>query len=167
MGVFVSLITAIESPLTAGTRSELAYRTAMRGSALLAHRPEERSKALKVINGFYDIRSKVVHEGHAGKVGLDMLIDLGLLEMTQQILLRYIFLVYMGIRAELPDWVLPDPSILKSNGKRSGAISRILDAVIMDPSLTITLEKELKKHGLSEPQQWKHPSIINSLLTAK
>ena len=163
--VFVSLVTAIESVLSAGSRSELTYKTAVRGSALLAYDGKERLKAFRIINRFYDIRSKIVHEGHPGKTGfLDELIYVGLLEISRHILLRYVFLMHLGVHRELPNWVLSDPNALKSRGRRRGAISQILDTAVTHPKLTTQLEKSLEKHGLKEPQQWKHRHVVNVLL---
>ena len=137
----------------------------MRGSALLTYHGAERWKAFRIINKFYDIRSKIVHEGDAGDMGLDQLIYIGLLEMCRQILLRYIFLSYSGVSGELPNWVLPNSDWLKSSRQRMKAVSKILDTAIMHPELIAELERSLEKRNLRETQQWKHPHVLNMLLS--
>lgn len=156
MEVFVGLVTALESILTPESGgTELAYKTAIRGAALLAHDPKERSKAFQFLSRFYKARSKIVHEGHPGKEDLDRMINNALLEITQQVLLRYVFICYFGMEGHLPTWVLPNSEMLLSKNKRSAVIRGILDAAVMDPKLTILLEEKLEEHGVKNPQQWK------------
>jgi hypothetical protein len=54
-------ITALEAVL--GTEAELSFRLAFRVSGLLAATDDERARLLKLIKGFYDTRSRVVHGG--------------------------------------------------------------------------------------------------------
>lgn len=160
MEIFVGLVTALESVLTpesAGT--ELAYKIAIRGASLLAHEPEERSKALQLLSRFYKTRSQIVHDGHPGKEDLERMINNALLEMTQQLLLRYVFMVYYGMDGHLSTWALPSPEMLRQKGKRPVAIRGILDAAVMNPKLIISLEEKLEEQGLNSTQQWKKPFV--------
>ena len=54
-------ITALEAVL--GTEAELSFRLAFRVSGLLAATDDERARLLKLMKGFYDTRSRVVHGG--------------------------------------------------------------------------------------------------------
>jgi hypothetical protein len=157
MEIFVGLVTVLESvliPESGGT--ELGYKTAIRGASLLAHDPKERSKAFQFLSRFYKARSKIVHEGHPGKEDLDRMINNALLEITQQVLLRYVFICYFGgMEGHLPTWALPNSEMLLAKNKRSAAIRGILDAAVMDPKLTILLEEKLEEHEVKNPQQWK------------
>ena len=79
--VFVGLVTVIESILNPDSQSELTYKTALRGAALLTSSPEERLLAFKIINGFYSTRSEIVHEGQSDGSS-DEEIELGLVEIS-------------------------------------------------------------------------------------
>ena len=156
MEIFVGLVTALESVLTPESGgTELAYKTAIRGASLLAHDPKERSKAFQFLSRFYKARSKIVHEGHPGKEDLGRMINNALLEITQQVFLRYVFICYFGMEGHLPTWALPNSEMLLAKNKRSAAICGILDAAVMDPKLTILLEEKLEEHEVKNPQQWK------------
>ncbi|MEW6665906.1 MAG: hypothetical protein AB1512_11880 [Thermodesulfobacteriota bacterium] len=92
MDIFVGFVTTIESLLTPDAPQELAYKIAVRGASLLSAKPNKRLKLVELLTECYKIRSKIVHEGHAGTndpVKLRNAISYRLSEMARQIFLRY------------------------------------------------------------------------------
>ena len=107
METFVGFVTVIESLLTPGTRQDLTYKTAVRGAALLAADPERRIRLFEILVEFYKIRSQIVHEGRTDKddpFDLKNMISHNLTEISRQIFLRYICILYLvkgDVRAEI------------------------------------------------------------------
>jgi hypothetical protein len=153
METFVGFVTVIESLLTPGTRQELAYKLAVRGAALLASGSEHRMALFQILDGHYKTRSQIVHEGHPDKedpYDFENMISHNLTEISRQIFLRYICLLNMGLNGELPEWILPEPGKLSSGNSRPKAIANILDALVLDPTLTDRLEKRMEEWSLYE-----------------
>ena len=147
---FVGFVTVIESLLTPGTRQDLAYKTAMRGAALLASDSKNRIGLFEILDDFYKVRSQIVHEGHTGREDTFGLKKLILAEISRQIFLRYICLLYCGLEGDLLDWILPDSKKLSSKNDRPKAIARILDGLVLDPKLTELLEGKMKEWSVYE-----------------
>jgi len=154
MDIFVGFITLIESLLTPESPQELSYKTSLRGASILTPDSELRLRLYLELAELYKIRSKIVHEGHIGKVDsyyyLRNKISYRLAEISRQIFLRYICLLYLGVQGILPEWVLPDREALLSRKSRSKSIAGILDSIVLDPSLTKFLEEKMKKWDLYE-----------------
>jgi hypothetical protein len=151
LDIFVGFITVIESLLSAGSRTELNYKSAMRGAALLSPCPENRILYFNKLRELYKIRSKIVHEGYVDKkTNLETLIKNNLNEIAQMIFLRYIFALYMCMRNKLPSWIKSNPSNLKSRKNRSNEISNILDSFVMDSKPTEFLEKYMNEFGIKQ-----------------
>jgi hypothetical protein len=153
METFVGFVTVIESLLTPGTRQDLAYKTAVRGAALLAADSKNRILLFEILGEFYKMRSQIVHEGHPGKEATlepNNTIVLNLTEISRQIFLRYICLLYFGLEGGLPNWILPDLKELSSKNSRPKAIASILDGVVLDPGLTELLEDKMKQWSVYE-----------------
>ena len=144
---FISLVTLIEALLTPGSRSDLTYKTAARGAAILSSKIAERMDLFGELQEYYKIRSNIVHEGNAGKADLNDIIQSKLLSISRQIFLRYIALISLAINNKLPTLILNNSEELRSRGKRSEIISKILDGVIMGTELTNLIEKELEEWG--------------------
>ena len=147
---FVNLVTITESLLNPGSRMELAYKTAMRGASLLTHDPEERMNIFQSLSDAYKLRSGIVHEGRFDFKEMEALMDLRLFPLTRQIFIRYMAIISMGLSSELPRWILPDPSDLNSGKKRLPAISRMLDGLMIDPSIVKVLDSFLERNGILE-----------------
>lgn len=146
---FVGFVTVIESLLTPGERQELTYKTSARGAALLTSDPSKRMRLFRFLVEAYRLRSKIVHEGRTDKedpTELRNMISHNLTEITRHIFLRYICLLSLGLDRELPGWVLPEHESLSSGNN----IARILDSVVLDPSLTGFLEKRMEQWGVYE-----------------
>jgi len=153
METFVSFVTVTESLLTPGTRQDLAYKTAMRGAALLAADFKNRIRLFEILDEFYKMRSQIVHEGHIGEEDTfesNSIIFLNLTEITRQIFLRYICLLYLGLEDALPDWILPDVKKLLSKSSRPKAIAYVLDSLVLNASLTEFLEDKMKELSIFE-----------------
>jgi hypothetical protein len=153
METFVGFVTVIESLLTPGSRQELAYKSAVRGSSLLASIPEHRMRLFQILDEFYKTRSQIVHEGHTDKEDpyeLNNMISYNLTEISRQIFLRYICLLNMGRSGELSELVLPEPGKLLSRNSRPKAIANILDSLVLGPELTDKLEKRMEEWGVYE-----------------
>jgi hypothetical protein len=153
MEVFVGFVTVIESLLTPGTRQELAYKMAVRGAALLSPDPLHRIGLFKILDEFYKTRSQIVHEGRTDEGDLYDLknnISPNLTTISRQIFLRYIFLLNMGLNKELPDRIVPGPEKLKARNSRAKTIANILDGLVFDPDLTVSLEGKMKNWGVFE-----------------
>jgi len=154
METFVGFVTVIESLLTPGDRQELTYKTAVRGAALLTSDPGKRMGLFQILDEAYKLRSQIVHEGRTDKedpIELRNMISHNLTEISRHIFLRYICLMALGLDEELPEWVLPEPKKLFSrNNGRPKAIARILNSVVVDPSLTDLLEKRMEEWGVYE-----------------
>jgi hypothetical protein len=147
MELFVGFVTVIESLLTPDYRQELTYKIAVRGAALLTSDPTKRMGLFRFLVEAYRLRSKIVHEGRTDREDLTELrnmISHNLTEIARHIFLRYICLLSLGLDGELPEWALPEPEKLPSN------IARILDSVVLDPSLTDFLEKRMEEWGVAE-----------------
>ena len=150
METFVDFVTVIESLLTPGTRQDLAYKTAVRGAALLAADSKNRIGLFEILDEFYKIRSQIVHEGHTGREDISGLKSTFLPEISRQIFLRYICLLYCGLEGDLPDWILPDLKKLSSKNSRPKAIARMLDGLVLDSNLTELLEGKMKEWSVYE-----------------
>lgn len=153
METFVGFITVIESLLTPGDRQELTYKMVVRAAALLSSDPEHRMTLYQTLNEFYKTRSRIVHEGRTDTKDLyefNNMISHNLTEISRQIFLRYVCLLYLGINSELPLWILPEPEKLFSRKRRPATIGRILDSVVMDHRLTNQLEKRMEEWGVYE-----------------
>ncbi|MBC8394674.1 MAG: hypothetical protein H8E17_19160 [Deltaproteobacteria bacterium] len=153
METFVGFVTVIESLLTPGTRQDLKYLTALRGAALLASSSERRMALFQILEGHYKTRSQIVHEGYPDKEDhfeFENMISHNLTEISRQIFLRYICLLHLGLDGELPEWILPDPNRLSSKDNRPKTIAKILDGLVLDPTLTDRLEKKMEEWGVYE-----------------
>jgi len=154
MEVFVGFITVIESLLTPESPQELAYKTSLRGAAILTRDSGRRFRLSQELTELYKTRSKIVHEGHAGKNDstyyLRNTISVRLTQISRQIFLRYICLLYLGVQGMLPGWVLPNRKSLTSRNSRSKTIAGILDSVVLDSSLTGLLEEKMEEWDLYE-----------------
>jgi len=153
METFVGFVTVIESLLTPDGRQELAYKTAVRGAALLTSGPKERMNLFQILDEAYKLRSQIVHEGHLDKedpTDLRNMISHNLAEISRHIFLRYTCLLSLGLDKELPKWLLPEPDRLLSNNSRPKAIAKILDSIVLDPSLNDLLEKRMQEWGVDE-----------------
>lgn len=153
METFVGFVTVIESLLTPGTRQDLKYLTALRGAALLASDSEHRMALFQILDEHYKTRSQIVHEGHPDNddpYDFENMISHNLTEISRQIFLRYICLLYLGLDGELPEWILPDPKKLLSRDNRPKTIARILDGFVLDPGLTDRLEERMEAWGVYE-----------------
>jgi hypothetical protein len=153
METFVGFVTVIESLLTPGTRQDLKYLTALRGAALLASGSEHRMALFRILDEHYKTRSQIVHEGHPDKedpYDFENMISYNLTEISRQIFLRYICLLYLGLDGELPEWILPDPQKLSSKDNRPKTIAKILDGLVLDPKLTDRLEERMEEWGIYE-----------------
>ncbi|MCK4792439.1 MAG: hypothetical protein KAV87_52400 [Desulfobacteraceae bacterium] len=156
METFVGFVTVIESLLTPGTRQELTYKTAVRGASILDSDPENRIGLFHVLDEFYKIRSQIVHEGRTEKddpYELNNMISHNLTEISRQIFLRYICLLYLTLNGDLPEWVLADSEKLSSRNSRPKTIAHILDSLVLDPNLTNQLEKRMEEWGVYD--DWK------------
>ena len=156
--LFVNLVTITESLLNPGSRMELAYKTAIRGASLLTQDPKNRMKVFKTISEAYKLRSGIVHEGRFDFKEMENLMALRLFPLTRQIFIRYMAIILMGLASELPDWILPEPNDLNSGNKRLPAISRILDGMVIDPSMVTVLDNYLDKNGILE-NWWIHTDM--------
>ena len=153
METFVGFVTVIESLLTPGSRQELTYKTAVRGAALLSSDSEQRIKLFQILDEFYKTRSQIVHEGRTDKEDpyeFNNMISHNLTEISQQIFLRYICLLNLGVNGDLPEWILPDSEKLSSRNSRPKTIAKILDGLVLDPKLTELLEGKMKEWGIYE-----------------
>lgn len=154
MEPFVGFVTVIESLLTPGDRQELTFKTAVRGAALLTPDPEKRMSLFQILDEAYKLRSQIVHEGHTDKedpTELRNMLSRNLTEISRHIFLRYICLMSLGLDEDLPEWVLPEPKkLLSRNNGRPKVIAKILDSIVLDPSLTDLLEKRMQKWGVYE-----------------
>jgi len=79
-------ITAFEALL--GSETEITFKLAFRVASLLAVNDEERGTLLKLMKGFYDTRSKLVHGGHLKKRHRDHLAQVHELRSLARLLLR-------------------------------------------------------------------------------
>ncbi len=156
--LFVNLVTITESLLNPGSRMELAYKTAIRGASLLTQDPKNRMKVFKTLSEAYKLRSGIVHEGRFDFKEMENLMALRLFPLTRQIFIRYMAIILMGIASELPDWILPEPNDLNLGNKRLPAISRILDGMVIDPSMVTVLDNYLEKNGILE-DWWRHTDL--------
>lgn len=153
METFVGFVTVTESLLTPGSRQDLAYKTAMRGAALLAADFKNRIRLFEILDEFYKMRSQIVHEGHTGEEDTfepNSIIFLNLTEITRQIFLRYICLLYFGLEGVLPDTILPDVKKLLSKKSRPKVIAYVLDSLVLNGSLAEFLEDKMKELGIYE-----------------
>jgi len=154
MEVLVGFITVIESLLTPELPQELAYKTSLRGAAILTPDSEWRFRLSQELAELYKTRSKIVHEGHTGKDDpnyyLRNRISVRLTEISRQIFLRYICLLYLGVQGMLPAWILPNRKSLSSRNSRSKSIAGILDSIVFDPNLTKLLEEKMVEWDLYE-----------------
>jgi hypothetical protein len=151
MEIFVTFVTVIESILNPGSTSDLSYKTASRGAAILSQNMRERINIFHCINNIYKTRSKIVHEGHTGKADLDGWIFHELLNLSQQIFLRYIVLISLAINNKLTKSFSFDFKQLKSKEKRPNIINELLNAVVLGAELTKVLEEELNNWGMNLP----------------
>ena len=156
--LFVNLVTITESLLNPKIHVELAYKTAMRGASLLTQDPEKRMKVFQSLSEAYKLRSGIVHEGRFDFKEIENLMALRLFPLTRQIFIRYMAILLMGLSSELPDWILPEPNELKSGKKRLPAISRILDGMVIDPSMVTVLDNYLERNGILE-EWWRHTDM--------
>lgn len=156
--LFVSLVTVTESLLNPESRMELAYKTGIRGASLLTQDPENRMKVFRTLGEIYKLRSQIVHEGHVDRGKIDELLMVRLFPLTRQILIRYMALILAGLSSELPEWVLPETKDLKSNKKRLSTISRILDAMVLNPNMVALLDNYMDKNGIFE-DWWRHTDL--------
>jgi hypothetical protein len=152
MEPFVGFVTVIESLLTPDGQ-ELAYKMAVRGASLLASDPEHRMRLFQILAEFYRTRSQIVHEGRTNKKDpyeLNNMISHNLSEISRQIFLRYICLLYLGLEGNLPDWLLPDSKKLSFRNSRPKVIAHILDGLVLNPKLTERLEERMEELGVYE-----------------
>jgi len=156
--LFVNLVTVTESLLNPGSRMELAYKTAIRGASLLTLNQEKRMKVFQALSEVYKLRSGIVHEGRFDFKRIENLISFRLFPLTRQIFIRYMAIILAGLSSELPNWVLPTPDDLNSSDRRLPAISRILDGMVLDPSLVTILDDYLEKNGILE-DWWRHTDL--------
>jgi hypothetical protein len=82
----LDLITSLEALLGSGT--EIAFRLSFRVAALIAPDDQRRGELLKLVKGFYDTRSRIVHGGAIGKKHQDRLQDIERLAEIVRRLLR-------------------------------------------------------------------------------
>lgn len=82
----LDLITSLEALL--GSETEIAFRLSFRVAALIAPDDQRRGELLKLVKGFYDTRSKIVHGGAIGKKHQDRLQDIETLAEIVRRLLR-------------------------------------------------------------------------------
>lgn len=64
-------VTSLEATL--GTDSEISFKLAFRVASILAGNDEERSDLMKLVKGFYDARSKLVHGGSLKQKQTDLI----------------------------------------------------------------------------------------------
>ena len=160
METFVGFVTVIESLLTPGTQQELTYKIAVRGASILDSDPETRMRFFHILNEFYKIRSQIVHEGRTNKddpYELDNMVSYNLAEISRQVFLRYICLLSMALKGDLPEWVLIDSKKLLSKNSRPKTIAHILDSLVLDPDLTNHIEIKMEEWGVYE--DWKQTGL--------
>lgn len=151
METFVGFVTVMESLLIPDSNEGLAYKIAIRGAALLSPDAQQRIKLRGILREFYDIRSDIVHEGHVEKGPNSNMGFYEVAEISRQLFLRYICLVYLGLEGMRPEWILPDlKEKLSSKGSRSKAIAGILDGLVLEPRLTEQLEQYMEQWGVHE-----------------
>ncbi|MCK6558694.1 hypothetical protein HUU39_17470 [candidate division KSB1 bacterium] len=150
MDIFVSLITTMESLLTHGDSADLSYKLAIRAAALLSHDATKRMDMFQKLKEWYRIRSKIVHEGHSKGKDPYEIIKPDLLRISRQLFLRYITLLHLAGENDLQNSLLPNAEFLKNCKKRPEAVSKILDAAVIDPRLTIKIEEALEQWGMDD-----------------
>jgi Apea-like HEPN len=85
----LDLITSLEALL--GSETEIAFRLSFRVAALLAPDDQQRGDLLKLVKGFYDTRSRIVHGGALGKKHQDRLQHIETLaEMVRRLLRAFV-----------------------------------------------------------------------------
>jgi len=153
MEVLVAFVTAIESLLTPNTTQELGYKIALRGAAILSRKPTHRLRLVELLYECYGIRSQIVHLGHAKDYDLLALrnfISLRLTEIARQIFIRYICIISLADEGNLPVWIQSNLNAIKSKKDWPKVITTVLDALVLDPNLTIFLEEKMAQWGLHE-----------------
>ncbi len=158
MDIFVGFVTALEGVLNPDGGTEINYKTSLRGASLLAAEPDARLKNFQIINKLYKIRSKIVHEGHAGDENPHRIIDSALIDIVRHVLLRYIFALFFMLRGELST----DPSLDVTSSaiaQKTSIVSQILDFIVINPVFTARLDEKLAQLGLKERQSWMHQSV--------
>jgi len=139
--------------LTPDTTQELSYKIAIRGAGILSAKPKHRLGLVEMLNECYRLRSRIVHNGHAGDYDsfkLRNFISYRLTEIARQIFLRYLCLISLAAEGGLPEWIHSDLEELVTNRKWAKATKTALDALVLDPNLTTFLEEKMDQWGLYE-----------------
>jgi hypothetical protein len=123
----LDLVTSLEALFGSGT--EIAFRLSFRVAALIASDDQQRGELFKLVKGFYDTRSRIVHGGALGKKHQDRLQHIEKLAEIVRGLLRS----FIGFA------IAPAAS-----GYRKSFWEEELDAALLDAARRETLRKALK-----------------------
>ena len=128
----LDLITSLEALL--GSETEIAFRLSFRVTALIAADDQRRGELLKLVKGFYDTRSRIVHGGAISKKHQDRLQQIEELAEIVRRLLRS----FVGI-ATAP-----------VSGYKRSFWQEELDAALLDATKREKLREALKLTDLSK-----------------